>query len=124
MAVVFGALGDSHLIITTLVFCGLLLFLTFIEFSLERLDNYAERHNQQDLFNKLKYELMVLGILSFLLFILDSASIVQQNPNFFHAFEVAHIIVLFIALSFITQAIFLAQYANNAGNSFVPFHND
>lgn len=116
---IFGGFGNTDIIAITIVFILVLVLLMFIEFLFDKLQVLAEKYNQQEIFQKLKYELMVLGVLSFFIFLLDAgaskASADFMSSDFFHAFEIAHIVILFIAFAFIIQAVFLAQYAFKSG---------
>ncbi len=118
-APIFGGFGNISIIAITTVFILVLVLLTIIEFLFDKLHVLAEKYNQQEIFQKLKYELMVLGVLSFFIFLLDAgaskASSGFKTSDFFHAFEIAHIVILFIAFAFIIQAVFLAQYAFKSG---------
>lgn len=118
---VFGAFSEMDIAIFTIVFIILLCILTLIELLFEKLDVLAEKYNQQDIFRKLKYELMVLGILSFVIFLTTLSPSVAKSDAFL-AFETAHIVILFMAFSFIIQAVFLVGYATRAGNELVNIH--
>lgn len=120
---VFGAFSELNIAVCTVVFIILLCILMLVEFLFEKLDILAEKYNQQDIFIKLKYELMVLGILSFFIFVITLSTDVSQSDAFL-AFETAHIVILFIAFSFIIQAVFLVRYATAAGNELINFSED
>lgn len=99
----------------TVLLIALFLVLSGLELFFRKIQMLAEKYKLTKLYEKLKQELMTLGIISFLIFI-----IIQSAPNFassassynwYLAFEVAHIIILFIALAFIVQACFLIRYA-------------
>ena len=61
---------------------------------------------------------MLLGIISFIIFLVQQALI--EEPAFLHSeyfasFEIIHIVILFIALSFLCQAVLLVIFAKSDG---------
>ena len=89
-----------------------------IETIFKFLGRWSEAHNQTELFEKLQYELMLLGIISFIIFLVQQALI--EEPAFLHSeyfasFEIIHIVILFIALSFLCQAVLLVIFAKSDG---------
>lgn len=119
---VFGIIAIVQPIGSSLVFVGFLIFLVLLDIGFERLEILAERHEFTLLFEKLKKELMFLGIISFIVFIFESTA----NPGdskFLHDilldFEMTHIIILFMALAFIFQGIFLVNYASTSGKRYI-----
>ena len=109
----------------TVLLISLFLVLSGLEICFRKLEKLAEKHKLIKLYEKLKQELMTLGIISFLIFIItqsapDFASS-ASSYNWYLAFEVAHIIILFIALAFIVQACFLIRYAFHMQTTFFLF---
>lgn len=119
---VFGAINladPQSITIGLLIVIGVLIFL---ELLFEELDKIALKRNQGAIFSKLKHELMILGIISFSVFMFQSAF--SNSPEvieneYFLAFEVAHIIILFMAFSFITQAFILVNFTEKDGKDFI-----
>ena len=121
---VFGIIAVVQPIGGSLVFVGLLAFLMAIDIGIERLGILAERKQMTLIFEKLKKELMLLGIISFAVFIFEQASngdgkISASIFSVFVAFEMTHIIILFIGISFIMQGIFLVSYASTSGKRYL-----
>ena len=100
------------------MFLSLLIFLVGLEFTVYRLQKFVIRHGYNEIYEKLKKELMILGIISFTVFVYEQASS-SVVTEYLLAFEMAHIIILFMALSFIVQALILIQYANMEGKRLV-----
>lgn len=53
---------------------------------------------------------MILGLVSFVTFIFFEGSNVSKESEWYHAFEFAHFIVLFIALAIVIQALLLTKF--------------
>lgn len=111
----YGVIGTLEYSTATLIFVGVLLVLMLLEFFFRKLEHLATEHGYMDVFEKLKKELMILGIISFItqLVVMDCAS-----SSYLSAFELAHILVLFMAIAFIFQAVFLVRYAMAEGKHF------
>ena len=71
------------------------------------------------LFERLKKELMMMGIISFGVFLFTISQTESTSSSLYISFELAHIIFFFMALAFIVQAFFLTLYANSAGKKFI-----
>jgi hypothetical protein len=108
---VFGLLGTLESGVGTAVFVGFMAYLVSLEFVVEQIELSAEHNGLVSLFQKLQKELMMMGIISFTVFIITSAQGSALSGPMFEAFEMTHIIVLFMALAFIVQGIFLSNYA-------------
>ena len=108
MAVIFGIILEIKAAEGTAIFCALIFVLMFLEFMFESLQIQANRFGYADVLEKLKKELMMLGILSFIVFIYQTIDN-KSTSSWFLAFEMAHIIILFMAISFIFQALLLSQ---------------
>lgn len=122
----FGAiqLGDpASLTVGVAMVIGVLICLELI---FEKLEAYAEKHDFLEIFNKLKHELMILGFISFIVFLIQSATLNYPKittSEYFISFEMAHLTILFMAFSFITQAIVLVNFANRDGKEFLKMVN-
>jgi Ca2+-binding EF-hand superfamily protein len=102
----------------TVIFVILLAFLMMLEYMFGYLQTLSNRHGYNDIYDKLKKELMLLGIISFTVFIYESSVDASAN-SWLEAFEMAHIIVLFMAISFIIQALMLVRYASVGGKQLI-----
>ena len=107
---VFGEIGVVPSKVGVGLFEITIAVLILIEICLEKAEKYAKRNNLKELFEKLKDELLQLGIISFLLFLAQSGGIhFFRNADYFKAFELTHVIVLFIAFAFVVQAGYLVE---------------
>ena len=117
---VFGLMGYIDSTAAVVVFVLLLLFLVFLDMMFDSLDRFAQRIDAWSLLEKLKKELMIMGILSFVLFIYETTmGGAQSDPQWLGAFEMSHIILLFIAFAFTIQALYLLNYAFKQGKSYL-----
>lgn len=95
---------------TTVVFLCALVLCIFIERAIEFIAKWSDENRYRDVFDKLQKQLLNLGLISFIIFFIEKFSsqseLIHTSLN---AFEFTHVILLFIALSFITQAAFLVQ---------------
>ena len=115
---VFGIVSTIESKYGTITFIGFLIFLVCLEHGFENLEHMAEDNGVSMLFEKLKKELMMMGIISFVVFIFTTAG-GQANKLLYHSFEMTHVIVLFMALAFICQAFFIVSYASTAGKRYL-----
>jgi calcium-binding protein CML len=111
---VFGIINEVGGYQGLVTFILVLALLVVLEYLFEKLGKYARRHGYETIYEKLKKELTILGIISFTVFIYQAAA-GDGNYDYFVAFELAHIIVLFIAIAFIMQALLLIHYAYIGG---------
>lgn len=121
---VFALMGTLNSTSSVIVFVLLLLFLICLEIGFEHLDHWSRENDVHELVDKLKEELMMMGILSFTIFIYIEASGSAISPssnvyNYYLAFELSHVILLFIAIAFIFQAAYLLNYAISQGRSYL-----
>ena len=115
---VFGMVGNIGAKAATIVFVSLILGLVMLEIGFAKAEEWAKEHGANELFEKLKKELTMMGILSFTVFIYQTAYENSEN-EYYMAFEMSHIVILFIAIAFIIQASFLLQFAFNEGKHFL-----
>lgn len=87
------------------MFILLVVFLIVLETLLHALHNLAVKNGYQELYAKVVNELMMLGIVSFVTFVIGASADVESSP-WFKAVHFVHILTLFIGLSFILQVFF------------------
>ena len=116
---VFGMARDINATAASTVFIALIILLVCLEIGFSRLEKWAEHHNVGELFEKLKKELTMMGILSFTVFVYQTAYAEATESSYYEAFEMSHIIILFIAIAFIIQASFLLNFAIKEGKNFL-----
>ena len=114
---IFGIIASLHSLQGPVTFIGFLILLVFLEFIFDGLQTAATNRGYKDLFEKLQKELMMMGIISFMVFIFETLGS-SGSPNF-NSFEMTHIVVLFMAFAFIFQAMFLVSYASVSGKRYL-----
>lgn len=110
MVQVFGSLEIIHVKSGSAIFVLLLALLVALECLFRELKTLADRHGYNNILEKLKKELTLLGIISFIVFVYQSVA-GKRDVQTLLAFETAHIIILFIGIAFIIQAVGLVHYA-------------
>ena len=119
---IFGSVNLADPLSITIGLLIVIAVLIGFELLFEELKKLALKYNQIEIFSKLKHELMILGIISFCVFMFqsgfsDSPEVIESE--YFLAFEVVHVIILFMAFSFITQAFILINFTNKDGKDFL-----
>ena len=119
--VVFGILGSLSSKEGTITFIGFLCLIVFLEKGLHLIEHAVALRGLELLFNKLKNELMLMGLISFAVLIYDIANAGTPfgSEAVTEAFEMTHIIFFFIAISFVIQAFFLVIYALTLGRRYL-----
>jgi hypothetical protein len=115
----FGIVLYLNSNVGTYAFIAFVIGLVFLEFVVEHLERVAEYRGLVTLFQKLQKELMMMGIISFGVFIYETSAHPPPGSVLLEAMEMTHIIVLFMALAFIVQAFFLVLYATVAGRRYL-----
>lgn len=105
----FGSIGKLHPTTLVVIFDLTIVVVIALEFSLTKVRKWASKNNYDGLYKVLVKELLQLGIISFILFLLESGGYTAEHENDLEAFDFTHIVVLFIAFAFIIQACFLVQ---------------
>ena len=122
---VFGLMGTLNSQAGVIVFVLLLVYLVILGEGFERLELWAQENDVIELIGKLKEELMMMGILSFTIFIYIEAagggalSSGSKVYNYYLAFEMSHVILLFITIAFIFQGAYLLSYAIKQGKTYL-----
>ena len=109
---IFGGLVEIRSDSGTIVLIAVSIFLLIFDASLHKLEAYCHRNGFKGLAEKLIREFMVMGLLSFGTYIAKESFKVESSP-WLYAFDFAHIIVLFVALAFVGQAIGLIIVVNS-----------
>jgi Ca2+-binding EF-hand superfamily protein len=73
----------------------------------------ANESGQLKLFNKMQRELVMMGMISFGVFIVESAVTIDTHGAWFFSFEIIHIVIVFMGFSFLFQAFFLMSYSSS-----------
>jgi len=121
---VFGLMGTLDSSAATLIFVLLLILLILLEMGFHHLEHWARANDINELVEKLKEELMLMGLLSFTIFIYTQAAggAVTEGSKiypYFISFEMIHIVLLFVAIAFCAQASYLIMYAVRQGRSYL-----
>jgi len=89
--IVFGMLGTLNADACVTVFVGVLVLLILLEYLFEKLEKYAKDEKMSELFEKVRKELMMMGMLSFLIFLYETIAVSKgqaiTNP-YYESFEV------------------------------------
>ena len=117
---VFGIIASLSSREGTITFIGFLILIVLIEKGLHFLEHAIALRGLDLLFNKLKNELMLMGLISFAVLIYNIANAGEHfgSQAVTDAFEMSHIMTFFIAISFIIQASFLVIYALTIGRRY------
>jgi hypothetical protein len=115
MVQVFGSIDHITARFSAFIFVSLFVLIVTLEYVFKYLKIVTDRHGYSDVFEKLKKELTVLGIISFTVFVYQSADNNNAHSRDLLAFETVHIIILFIGIAFIIQAVMLIRYAHIGG---------
>lgn len=114
---IFGLISTLSPVVGHVTFICFLFLLIFLEMLISKIEHAATIRGLKDLFDKLKNELMMMGILSFIIFIFQTTK--AGSDDLILSFEMTHIIVFFLALAFIVQALFLVSYASTSGKRYL-----
>lgn len=124
----------------TLTFVCVVVFLVWLDEIIHLVESTAKKSGHHEIFHKVNKEMMILGLVSFATFVIFEAvdpsgkntvwyvisvllTLLFHIYRFlnivcflyitrFHAFEFAHILVLFIALAFVIQALLLTKFVS------------
>lgn len=118
----FGLISHLDPPTTLVVFCSLVFSLIGFEHFLEKVEHHAEEAKFSELVKKLYKELMIMGFIGFLVFILFNALTLDGDENFL-AFEFAHITIFFMSIILVFRAIFVVVSSNRATAGFWRAHN-
>ena len=117
---IFGIITDLQVLTASVVFIGFIGFLMFMEFALGRMEHWCDKRGLKALMEKMQKELMMMGIIGFVVFMFESFSddpaILDHGGAKFLSFEMAHLIVLFMAFAFVFQACYLVWFSQIYGN--------
>jgi hypothetical protein len=90
---------------------ALIVFTVFFEVGLHQLEHHVRHQpNYLVILGKIYKELMILGFISFILFVCIQLCVLEHGENLV-AFEYAHIIIFFVALVLVVQAVRFNLYA-------------
>jgi hypothetical protein len=120
---VFGIISDLQVLTASVVFVLFILFILVLEFLVTQLEHWADKRGLKALVEKMQKELMVMGVISFVIFMFENFSddpvIEDHTSGKFLSFEMAHVIVLFMAFGFVCQASFLVYFAQHHGKKYM-----
>lgn len=106
----FGSIGELNPVAAVEIFVGVLGVIVVLDVVLGFSSNWATRHKYESLYAKLTKELLQLGIISFIILLFNAAGFEATHDHAYtEAFDFAHLIVLFIAFSFVILAVFLIK---------------
>ena len=116
---VFGVVASLQSPQGTFIFIFFLILLVFLEAIVSAIEAAASRRGMKELFVKLQKELMMTGVISFIVYVFSNLKYSSFAEESAPSFEMTHIIILFMALAFVTQAVFLVSYATVSGKRYL-----
>jgi hypothetical protein len=119
----FGLIGSLDPTILLAVFIGLILLLIVFETLLHLLEEFAIDSGYEDLVRRLYKEMMMMGYLSFGVFLAFNAAGLRHDQQYL-AFEFSHITTFFIAIFFVVRACLFVQYTRTSKQYFQAVHNE
>jgi hypothetical protein len=106
-----GGLATLHSTSGHVVFICVLVFLLIFEAGLHALESYCNKNGFKGLMQKLIREFMVMGLLSFGTYI-ATEYFRLNHTDWLDAFDFAHMVILFVAITFVCQAVGLIVLVN------------
>jgi len=110
---VFGGITHVKFEYIIITFIVVLCIIISLERGFDFLHKKASDANQLKLFNKMQRELVLMGMISFGVFIVESAVEIDPHGDWFFSFEIIHIVIVFMGFAFLFQAFFLMDYAHH-----------
>eukprot|EP01038_Epipyxis_sp_PR26KG_P005998 gene5998-8260_t len=104
---IFGSIGTLKHESATIVFIAVMIFLVLVEGSLHLAEQACSKRGYRGLIKKLYREFMIMGFISFAIFIFSASSFFSKQSQWFLAFEFAHIVILFVGITFLIQSVLL-----------------
>ncbi|KAJ1416364.1 hypothetical protein B484DRAFT_434534, partial [Ochromonadaceae sp. CCMP2298] len=104
-----------------IVFISLLVFLMMLEGALHLLEAACQHRGLHGLIKKLYREFMIMGFISFGIFLLTE--IVVLDGEWFLSFEFAHIVLLFVGLNFVVEAFLLVFLIDSRNKTLLRYDN-
>ncbi|KAE9276706.1 hypothetical protein PF008_g29028, partial [Phytophthora fragariae] len=103
---VFQVGKDVELFRVVVVLSGLAICLLVFEAALHHLEHHLARHDKyQHMLKKVYRELMILGLLSFIIKMLTEVGGIDGYSGTMLAFQVADLIIFILAISLVLQAL-------------------
>lgn len=108
---IFGSFAASDPSYTIIVLVFTLLILYIIGWLLTIIRQWIERHKYGAIFENMERSLMQLGLISFGLFLFDPQNYGDglKDLEYGQAFDLTHLIILFLMVVFVFEAIALLQ---------------
>jgi uncharacterized BrkB/YihY/UPF0761 family membrane protein len=92
------------------VFLSALVVIILIEKLVDQVQDWCKENRYDIVYNKLQSQLMNLGIISFMVFAIESFSSQSEIIHTaLHPFEFTHIVLLSIAIAFVCQSVLLVR---------------
>jgi hypothetical protein len=106
---IFGIGATLNLFEFSICLCILILATLFLEILTDLAHDYVHslhNHNYRAIFEKITSELMILGCISFIIFICE-VELGLASASYYLELELAHLVLFFIGLIFVMQSIYL-----------------
>lgn len=119
---VFGQILSIGIIPGTVIFLAMLAMIVSLEYLFRILEALSEHWELERLIMRLKEQILILGLLSFVIFIIvtkiDSGVLYEygRESDWYKAFQLIHSVFFFMVVAFFIQAIFFVVHGIRSSN--------
>ena len=118
----FGLLNSINVQTGTLCFLSIIVFIVFFEYILEFVESCREDSPAiYQMLQKIFQELMVMGLVSFVITMMQTSRFYEENENIVQAFDVTHIILFFMTISYVLHAFLLTSLSKIVAETFESY---
>mmetsp|Transcript_31475 Transcript_31475/g.58612 ORF Transcript_31475/g.58612 Transcript_31475/m.58612 type:complete len:218 (-) Transcript_31475:4-657(-) len=119
----FGMIGELDQTKTLFTLISLIAVLLIFDTFLEMVEYFAEDAGYNGLLQKMYKEMMIMGCISFFVFIVFNSPLEVEHDENYLAFEFAHILLFFLAFFFVLRACSAVHYTRKSKIYFQEAHN-
>jgi len=119
----FGMIGELDKTKTLFTLISLIAVLLIFDTFLEMVEYFAEDAGYNGLLQKMYKEMMIMGCISFFVFIVFNSPLEVEHDENYLAFEFAHILLFFLAFFFVLRACSAVHYTRKSKIYFQEAHN-
>ena len=120
---VFQLARDTELLPTTAVMTALIVFVLLLSAGLAKAEHVIRgKRNSKflDIYNRMMEELTVMGMISFIIF-MSNQFFNLSTASYYISLEFCHIVLFFISLIFVVQAIWLMRMSETINNKWSKY---
>jgi len=107
----------------TIVFIGVLIFLMMFEGVLHVAESACNKRGLHGLIKKLYREFMIMGLISFAIFLITEMYDFDTHDQWFLSFEFAHIVLLFVGINFVLETFLLVALIESRNKTLLRHDN-